>query len=564
MSLETAQSHNEASEARPWEEKRSWRWGILLVAILLVFYSALQNGLWVPVSDGDIYLAMARNIATGKGFTFNGLPVRATPPGWPIFLSWMMRISPSFRFLNLVPMCLVVLAMFLYYRVLLRLTTAPRAFAVCLATGMLSHVFHRTFQFHSEGLFCVVVAGALLLAVQANERPSGLWRLALVIVLCALIVLVRWAGVLLAPLIAGALLAGRIRPRVDKLWIGALLATLVLVGVFVGLRRSQDEAEPVIRQATGARSYAANKHPIAQRLLSVSSRIPRIGIWYAAFLAEPVRLGQSIKFIDLIAGIIGFGLLAMLIWGIIPSLRRRQWMTLAALLYSLGIAAIWNTVTGRYFVPVAPFLMLALWEGAERLGQIGSSPIWPKLSKSIIVLVLLGAASCSLALYAVNVWLLHSDDFYGTYYAGQPKDLIAVAEALKARSVKDGEVARSDARPRWDAGSPSLGVLFELRGLSVLINRTILSAPRKLYSARPNDETLAWARQNGVLYYIHVPPPNPWRVWHFRTPWLQEWRTGKPVGEPTPFFELYEVAEEGFVRIPLPETDTVIDRMPGL
>jgi hypothetical protein len=562
MTAETTQVSANDGAGRP-HDALSRRLGLALVAILLVFYLGLQNGLWAPISDGDIYLAIARNIATGQGFTFNGLPVRAIPPGWPLFLAGMMRISPSFKFLNLVPMCLIVTAMFLYYRVLLRLTTPRRAFIVCLVTGALSHVFHRTFQFHSEGLFCVIVAGTLLLAVQANERRS-IGRIALVAALCALIIFVRWAGVLLAPLVAGALLGGQLRPKWDRLWIGAAVAMIVLVGAFFSLRGSQDEAEESIRRSPAARSYAANKHPIVKRLLTIQHRVPRIGIWYTAFLSEPVRLGQSVNAIDILAGAAGFGLLGLLVYGMVPYPRRRQWILLGALLYSLGIASIWSTVTGRYFVPVAPFLLLGMWEGVDRLRKAGPSPIWSIASRTIMIAALIGAAVSNLSLYAVNVWLLHADDFYGAYYSGQPKELMAIAEVLNARSVKDGAIGRGNPRPRWATSSPSQGVLFDLRGLSFLINRTISSAPRGVYEREPTDKVFAWARETGVKYYIHNPPANPWRIWHFRAPWLQEWKTGKPVGETAPFYELYEVGENGFTKVPLPETVKIIDRVPGL
>jgi hypothetical protein len=562
MTVETAQASGDDRAVRP-REAQSRRLGLALVAILFLFYLGLQNGLWVPVSDGDIYLSVARNVATGKGFTFNSLPVQAIPPGWPLFLAGMMRISPRFAFLNPVPMCLMLAAMFLYYRVLLRLTTPRRAFITCLITGALSHVFHRTFLFHSEGLFCVIVAGTLLLAVQANERRS-LWRIALVVILCALIVFVRWAGILLAPIMAGALLGGQLRPKFNRLWIGAAVAMVVLAGTFLYLRGSQGEAEETIRQATATRSYAAYKHPIVRRLLTIQSRVLRISIWYTALLSEPVRLGQSVKAINIMAGIIGFGLLGLLVYGMVPYLRRRQWILLGALLYSLGIAAMWNTVTGRYFVPVAPFLILGMWDGVDRLRKAGPSPAWGMASRTILIAVLIGAAASNLSLYAVNVWLLHRDNFYDHYYSGQPKELMAIAEVLNARSVKDGEVGRSNPKARWATGSPSQGVLFDLRGLAFLINRTIASAPRDEYGREPSDELFAWARETGLKYYIHNPPTNPWRIWHFRAPWLQEWKTGKPVGETAPFYELYEVGEDGFKKVALPETVKVIDRVPGL
>src|SRR5262245_34928361 len=74
------------------------------VGILLTMYLLLANPYWVPGGDSEVYTAIARNLAAGKGYTFNGLPVSMVPPGWPWFLAAAMKISPTFLFLKLLTM----------------------------------------------------------------------------------------------------------------------------------------------------------------------------------------------------------------------------------------------------------------------------------------------------------------------------------------------------------------------------------------------------------------------------------------------------------------------------
>ena len=541
-----------------------WKLCLVLVLVLSLYYGALQNGLWVPITDADLYLSIARNLAAGQGFQFNGLPVKSTPPGWLLFLAGAMKISASFLFLNLMQMCLVLGGICLFYRILLRLTSAPRAFIVCLTVGVLSHVYHLTFTLHTEGLFCLASAGAILLGLQISEgRPAG-WRIPLLLLLCVVTVAVRDAGVLLGPLVAGALLSGQVKPRFNRQWVCAVLSTLLMLGSFFVLRYTLDRAGPLETTPPELRTYAAYKHPIVRRLPKFVNRLPQSGIWFSGLLAEPVILGRSLKWIALLANVAGWLLLALLAIGTIQFLRQRHWVLLGAVVYCLAIIGMCNTPWSRYLVPVAPLLFLGLLEGLERLGKVRTTASWRKLSRAATIALFSGIALCNLPLYAVDVWVLHSDDFYGTYYGGQAKDLISIACYLRDRQVKDGEVARRHLDIVYVNVSPTRARLLDLRGLSFLINKRILTVPREVARSGPDERLLEWIEQRGVRYYIHRPPISPWRVWHFRVPWLQEKVTGKPVGETNPYFELYELTEGQATRIQVPDSEYKINRVPDL
>ena len=64
---------------------------------------------------------------------------------------------------------------------------------------------------------------------------------------------------------------------------------------------------------------------------------------------------------------------------------------------------------------------------------------------------------------------------------------------------------------------------------------------------------------------MHVPPVIPWRVWHFRSAWLQEWMTAQPVTRFNPYFELYEFYRDGTIKIDIPDIENVeIRHVPGI
>ena len=414
---------------------RPWKPGLLLFLILGIYYGALQNGQWVPISDADLYIAIARDLVHGQGFTFNGMAVKAVPPGWPLALAGAMRVSGSFWFLGIVQMCLMLGAFVLFYRILLRLTSVRRAFIACLTVGILSPVYHRAFLLHTEALFCLLGAAIVLLALQLREGRSASWRIPLMLVLAAAAVTVRWAGVMLTPVIAGALLSGQVRPALNKLSVCVVLVAVVTCGTFLALRYSRvTSPAPAAAVAVGqgqTLTYTAQEHPIAAKLRGAVFRLPQAGVWFSELLAEVVHVERTFRPIHAAANAMGWVLFGLMVAGMVPFVRQRQWLPPGALIYSLALIGLWQNAVARYLVPVAPLLFLALLNGVDSIARIGASPRWRRLSRVVMVTLFAGIAVCNFSLYSVDVWKLHGRDFYGGYFAGQAKPLIAIAESLE-------------------------------------------------------------------------------------------------------------------------------------
>src|SRR5438128_8646857 len=88
--------------------RADWKYWIAGVAILAVAYVLLQNGKWVSGPDTAFYISVARNLALGRGFVFNGAVVGRIPPLWPAVLAAGLKGSTSFALSNLLPMvCLL-------------------------------------------------------------------------------------------------------------------------------------------------------------------------------------------------------------------------------------------------------------------------------------------------------------------------------------------------------------------------------------------------------------------------------------------------------------------------
>src|SRR4051812_24019789 len=161
------------------EEKkpvREWKYCLGAVAVLFAAYLLLQNGKWVSGPDTAFYISVARNLALGRGFIFNGAVVGRIPPIWPSILALGMKFSTSFWFLNLLPMIGLLGGAGFWYWILRRFTSARAAMGIVVLSGILFFTYTSAVQLRTEGMFCLVFAPAVLVAMQIGEGKNISWR----------------------------------------------------------------------------------------------------------------------------------------------------------------------------------------------------------------------------------------------------------------------------------------------------------------------------------------------------------------------------------------------------
>ena len=81
-----------------------------------------------------------------------------------------------------------------------------------------------------------------------------------------------------------------------------------------------------------------------------------------------------------------------------------------------------------------------------------------------------------------------------------------------------------------------------LRYLNLLTDRAIVRVPDPYIRAgdpRRRKIMLNWGTSVGVRYVLYQPDVSPWRVFHFRVPWLQEMMTGEPAVDTGAGWRLY-------------------------
>jgi hypothetical protein len=363
------------------ESRSAWRIWIGVVAACLFLYLLSYNVYWVPGGDSELYVALARNLAQGNGYKFNGSHVSISPPGWPLLLAGVMKVWPTFAAMKLVALACMVGSLALWYWILLRFTTPKWSAAIVLMTAILSHVYSLSFWLHSDALFCFVACAAMLIAFQINERQEYFgWRLAALLVLCAMMVFVRWAGVLQWLIVAAILLHNQPislrkgwRKQSNALPSGRVILTTVLTaavtfGVFIVVRQAlkltKEEAE--LAKDQGAVLDDSTQQPQAESktvdLINTTKQpknMPReyarrfgdSGKWFSWLVWQPLRFIGGVKLASVAGTLLAIALVVATLYAVFGG--NRTHLLLATAIFVALLAGIF--IAGMTVVDIHPF-----------------------------------------------------------------------------------------------------------------------------------------------------------------------------------------------------------------
>ena len=560
-----------------------------LMVVLATLFLLLENRYWVPGGDSEVYAAIARNLASGQGYLFNGQAARISPPGWPWVMSVVIKyVSPTFLALKLLALTSMLGALAIYYWIVRRHAAPLTAAAVVLLTAVISHVYSLTFWLHSDALFTLITAAMVLVALQINERRAGReWRVALLLVLCAIAALVRWAALINLALLTLILLQDNAW-RDRRAWATLALATVVTFGSFYAIRwgmkyfapaRVEFEDTAAVDMSAVAsdteviEGFKETQEPAlitgTKGHSTYATRLAGFGTWYSYLLWQPLRLAAGVDAIWWVATLVGWIVALIVFAGVWPDAWRGRWLLPAALLYTLALALNWPHAVARYLVPIAPLIVLSIVRGIDVLrhatdarGRMG----WRKL------VTVLGAGGigavvlCNLALYSIDVWVMRSRNFYDRYEAGLNKGLMAAAQYLSEQHVGHWQTC---VNPEYINLNKRRMSPTGLRILTMLTGKAALQLPRK-YTEPPyklpkdTEFRRKFISLNRVRYYLEQPKVSPWRVWHFRMGGLQEWITGAPAQDTGAGWKLYVCDGASMpVQVELPKEPEYPTRVPG-
>lgn len=498
----------------------------LFIALLLL-YAIGFNGQWRVERDSALYLSVGRNLAEGRGYTYQGQPQRLVFPGLPLLFAGTFKAFGSDRLWPaLVLMLLMGLATLgLTYRLFLLYAGRPVAVLMTVGLGATRLFYRYCFELLSDLPFLLGVmaflAGyeAIFFADQdADRRPRR-----------------HWANWLL--LLGGLLLAMATRPTMWALLLSIVVATLWLLIRSLRQRRFKPLHLALLVTVIGAavafplfdlrREHAARPEYEDDLLRTTSSHLPTLA--RQALTENIPQLCEATLAKALFGCPIGPGMNTL---GAIMVVFLGVWLLQYRVLWGLWVLTTLAMLLvfkplDRYLLPVLPLLVFAWWSWLVWLhGRL--SPRW---ADAVFLALLVGGACTNLARLGQMVVEQRRVPFLAHYHEGRYISLYEVGQLLRRHTqpsdrvlvgAKEARVIgyvsrRHTCRPNDPAvDSFTTANLFALLGPPWNDTRS---------PARSPDDVESWIEHRHYLLgpplglpIQHPPEKEPWRLYRVINP----------------------------------------------
>ncbi len=332
------------------------RWHLLAAAASLVLiYAVGVRGKWWPTPDSALYMTLARSLAEGKGYVFNGRVNSEVAPGLPAMLAGIeLLFGKNFWAPNLVMTLWGLTGLWFIYHLCAHLSDRRTAFAITLATGFSYTYYHHSHVILTDISFTALFWAALHLIYTRGGR--SLYWPALAGVILAVAVAIRAPGVALVCTVAVGLVfdrrRGQITPKRRLAKASAVLVPSAIVcGALCILAYLFSEKTPL---------YVGDIVRNTQR--SPFKTLFRVG---AGFLRLPFAYAETLNSQEALLPV-GIVVLALAVVGGVRTWRRGiRSIPLILVLYVVVLCVMGGkrAVRPRYLMPVAPMLLLLGFDG---------------------------------------------------------------------------------------------------------------------------------------------------------------------------------------------------------
>ncbi len=439
------------------------RWHLLLAGLCVAaIYLAGVTGKWWPTPDSALYLGLARSLANGEGYRFNGSPCNKVTPGLPVILAGLrMLFGPGFGAPNIFMALCGLGSLVLIYLSVARLSNQRMALAVTLAAGLSYTFFNQSHRILTDAPFAALF-WAILYAYIRYRSGSARW-LILAGLLSVSAVALRAPGILFLGALAISVIPDRspgVSGKKGLIPACVILAIIAVLGAgfFIVARYAYTEEQIY----AGAIMSKVNAAPM------VHLRNIGLGLWQLPLTVSEMFTSQETYFVGLPAlGLIGIG--GVSLW------RRRQRFILPVIAVSVLALSLYGKdhfIRPRYLTPIQPLLLLAMMEGLCWSIKRFYRPAGAKLllkAVTVLVGVIIACNTPKLLRSAVYYsYLSYTPRYYEVVRGGGFVELFEVADIL-------GENHSDSRSERSRTGATDSGDISVLHYLS---GRTILHLPK--------------------------------------------------------------------------------------
>ena len=421
------------------------RRGVLaLTACAAVLYLGSVTHRWWPTPDSALYLGLARSLAAGEGYRFNGAACTTVTPGLPLILAGLVRwLGPGFWAPNLLIALCGLAAVVMIYLVLSRLDRPAIGLWVAAATALSYAFYFNSHRILTDIPFTALFWAAVYSAVRCAQGGTA-W-----IVPAALLagagVFVRAPGVLvIVPAAAGLALdrsAGRASGRLRRrLLAGAalLLAPLLVAGVFFLLARAAERQTPLYAELL-----------LRWLRIGAGQRLRELGVGLTklpAALAEMFLSQRGVVFNQA-----GLAALLLALVGVGRLWRRGSRLVPAVVvLYPIVLivfASSW-AVRVRYLLPAQAMFVYAAMEGLcvclRAVRRRRPAPVGRHALPVAVKVFAIGMIACNAPRLLRNAvyysYHSHTPRYYSVIRHGRYAEVLALAEVIRRDCPPEGRV----------------------------------------------------------------------------------------------------------------------------
>jgi len=417
--------------ARISRRRRRWVVGIC-AAVVAVYLAALSSHWWVG-KDGAMYLCLARNLARGRGYTLAGEAHTLAAPGYPAMLAGLMLVgADSFLAMNAVTALMGLTAALAAYLLLRRLVDRDWALLLAGAFALSNELLQRSGETLTDVPFTLLVIAALWLYARGlgrRDADRGGWEVASLLLVASC--WIRMAGFPLAAGAAGGLVLSAWRTARRR-----ALVNLLIVAIGCAATVAAFYAYATFHAASGGSSYVGGLQdyvqslPLWRRLL-----MPAWRLYEAASDFSRLLIAQEMP---------GWVCLPLLVAPVVAAMIRRirggDWVgPMAVTFYIGGMCAAMIQVRTRYFLPVAPLLMLYFVEGWAWLAGRLAKARRPEPAK-VAVALLVVMVGFNAPKVARNIIVKRRGDYMAAQQGGKWRDLMPTVEFLRANRPAAGSM----------------------------------------------------------------------------------------------------------------------------
>ena len=349
-----------------------WRTGLLALALIAC---QLVSSLPYLTPDTVQYLSIARSLATHGTMLRLGQEQVLYAPIYPFLMTPLFWLGDEpFLALSFLNVALLAAFGFLVYR-WCRVSAPGAALFVALLTVVDTTVALNYRRSLSETIFCPMLYGLAILydRILAGRLPRGAWPF--VVALQCAAALTRQIGIFLAIGFAIAALLQAVHGR--RSWRNALLVSALAIGppvLIVAAWTNYDNARATQFSntdmlASTARNGVVTDLPVSPLSLRLSEglrvRIAETGRTTIPGLYNSYSKGRWLD----INSLVYLPVFALVLLGWRRQLRTGGVLAIVWPMYFLFHVYWPFDQSGRYAVPMIPFLFVCLWDSLERLGS---------------------------------------------------------------------------------------------------------------------------------------------------------------------------------------------------